>query len=214
MKKILFFGMLLFAVNASAQQQQLNEPKQHRKFLHQTEIGMLLGRQSDIINNPGYPVRPAYSSYYIPYYSYAGRSSVVAVQHFSGYRAHKLLAVGLTAGLDYYNNNIITPLALGLRSQWLPNRRISPSTSLDAGYGFMWASKQDKANKYDINGGFMLQPGAGIRIKLADDGSGLLLNVGYKIQKSGYSYEVTDQQYYLEEQRNYRRLSIRLGFEF
>lgn len=188
-----------------------------RKFTHITEFGFLLGKQGPL-QNYGQP----YSSYYDqsyrsiypnPYYSDEQYSNFT-FQHFSGYNIHKAIAVGVSAGFDYYRSNIITPISAGFRSTLLPSRRISPIGNLDFGYGFLWKNTNDKNRKIDKNGGLILNPSVGLRIILGDDGSSLNINVGYKIQKSEMVSNQPEQQFYMTEYRSFERLSIRIGIGF
>ncbi len=190
-----------------------------RKFVHNTEFGFLLGKQEPINNNNiGYPIvydAKIAQSYYYPYPYYTDdQYSNFTFQHYSGYQFHKAISAGLTAGLDYYRANIITPLSIGVRSTLLPSRRISPIANVDAGYGIIWKNSNDKASKIEKEGGILLNPSAGLRIKLGDDGSNLNINIGYRIQNSKLVNNLPDQDYYQTEYRTFNRLSIRLGIGF
>ncbi len=218
---LIILAQLAFIENIQSQTSQSTAPKLAiRKFTHITEFGFLLGKQAPITNNNIYPVaydsKALTSSYYYPYPYYSGNEqySNFSFQHFSGYNIVNSLSVGITAGLDYYRANIITPISLGLRSTILPKRRISPIANLDAGYGFLWKNTNDKEAKINKDGGFMLNPSAGLRIKIGDDGSSLNINVGYKIQKSKVVSDQPDQNYFQTENRSFERMSIRLGFGF
>lgn len=186
-----------------------------RKFTHITEFGFLLGKQAPLQNygNP-YSYSSYYSIYPYPYYAADDQYSNFTFHHFTGYNVHKAIAVGITGGLDYYRSNIITPLSIGIRSTLLPSRRISPIGNIDAGYGFIWQNTNDKNQKIEKQGGLMLNPSVGLRIKLGDDGSSLNINVGYKIQKSEMQNNQPEQQYYMTEYRSFERLSVRLGVGF
>jgi hypothetical protein len=198
---------------------QEKEENVNRAFTHITEFGFLLGKQAPISNIypqylAGVDSKMAYSIYPYPYYYGDDQYSNFTFQHYSGYNLNKAINVGLTAGFDYYRANIITPLAAGFRSTLLPSRRISPIGNFDIGYGFLWKSDSDKAQKLDKTGGMMANPSAGIRIKLANDGSALNINVGYRIQKSKLINNIPDQNYFQTEYRNFNRLSLRLGLSF
>lgn len=197
-----------------------------RKFVHITEFGFLLGKQAPINNvatpyyaNAAFDAKYAptsYSSYYYPYPYYYGdeQYSNFTLTHFTGYKINTALAAGLSGGFDYYRSNIITPISMGIRTTLLPSRRISPILNMDGGYGFLWKNTADKNSKIDKEGGLMLNPSAGLRIKLGEDGSNINISVGYKIQKSKMINNIPDQDYYQTEYRSFNRLSIRLGFGF
>jgi hypothetical protein len=186
-----------------------------RKFIHITEFGFLLGKQAALKNygNP-YSYSSYYSIYPYPYYAADDQYSNFTFQHFTGYNVHKAVALGITGGFDYYRSNIITPLSIGIRSTLLPSRRISPIANIDAGYGFIWQNSNDKNQNIDKQGGIMINPSAGLRIKLGDDGSSISINVGYKIQKSEMKNNQPEQQYYMTEYRSFERLSVRIGVGF
>ncbi len=188
------------------------------KFTHMTEFGFILGSQAPINNNYiaqpyAYDVKVAYGGGYYPYPTYYGSDhySNFTFQHFSGYKVHNGIAVGLTGGLDYYRSNIITPLSLGVRSTLFPSKRISPIVNMDAGYGFLWGKKIEGTTK---NGGLALNPSVGIRVKIGQDGSSLNINVGYKLQESKFITDRPSQEFYQTEYRSFNRLSIRLGLGF
>lgn len=192
-----------------------------RKFTHITEFGFLLGKQAALNNNnigysSYYDARLSQSSYYYPYPIYASNEqySNFTFQHFTGYNIHKAITLGLTAGLDYYRSNIITPISFGLRTTLMPSRRISPIANFDIGYGFIWNNDTDKNLKQDKQGGLMLNPSAGLRIKLGDDSNSLNIGVGYRIQKSSLENNRPDENYFQTENRTFNRLSIRLGIGF
>ncbi len=175
-----------------------------RQFTHITEFGFLLGKQAPL--NNVYPQYYAYdskvaSSSYLPYpYYYTDdQYSNFTFQHYTGYNFNKAINAGLTGGFDYYRANIITPISLGLRTILLPSRRISPIANADFGYGFLWSNSNDKAQKLNKTGGIMANPSAGLRIKLAEDGSSLNINVGYRIQKSKMTNNIPEQNYYQTE---------------
>ena len=219
LKILLVLQIIAVEVVMGQSPQVLPKKTEARKFVHITEFGFLLGKQAPIYNNNiGYPIlydAKIAQSYYYPYPYYTDNQySNFTFQHYSGYQFHKAFSAGITAGLDYYRANIITPLSLGIRSTLLPGRRISPIANLDAGYGFVWKNSNDKANKLEKEGGLMINPSAGLRIKLGDDGSSLNINIGYRIQNSKQVNNQPEQDYYQTEYRSFNRLSIRLGIGF
>ncbi|MES2796850.1 MAG: hypothetical protein V4683_12840 [Bacteroidota bacterium] len=227
MKNLKIFPAILLAVlllteKSFAQNQSQatkSKPEFWSKLVHNTEMGFLLGEQAAINNNynPIYSYdmsKMASSIYPYPYYYGDDRYSNFTFQHFTGYPVHKAINMGLTAGFDYYRSNIITPVSVSVKSTLVPSKRISPIGSLDVGYGFIWKSEADKVNNIDKYGGLMINPSAGFRIKVGNDGSNLNINVGYKLQQSGFENNRPDEKFYLTEKRSFNRLSIRLGFGF
>lgn len=221
------FGVLLFwgitiVFNCFAQNGNKSTDKtqsKETKFLHITELGFLLGSQAPINNVYAFDGCPTCNYYrapqasYYPYYQ-SDNYNNFTFQHFSGYKLNKVFAVGATGGFDYYRSNIITPLSLGLRTTIIPSRRISPIANFDIGYGFIWKNTNDKQNKIDKNGGLMLNPSVGIRVKVGNDGSQLNINVGYKLQESKVTNNRPAEEYFQTEYRSFNRLSIRLGLGF
>jgi hypothetical protein len=191
-----------------------------RKFIHITEFGFLLGRQAPLNNNQIFPAyyydARSITPYYYPYPTYTSNEQYAnfTFQHYTGYNIHKAISVGATVGFDYYRSNIITPLALGVRATLLPSRRISPIINFDGGYGFIWNNDNDKTLKQNKQGGLMINPSAGLRIKLGDDGNSLNIGIGYRVQKSQLVNNRPAEQYFETENRAFNRLSIRLGFGF
>jgi hypothetical protein len=227
LKLLTFLALgLLFSENIDAQNTtntQVAKTNFWSKLVHNTEMGFLLGEQAAFNNTyPSYPIdfysrsAPIMADSYYPYPQYysSDRYSNFTIQHFTGVAITKALSMGLTAGFDYYRSNIITPISLGIKSTLLPSRRISPIANIDFGYGFIWKNENDKAQKIDKFGGYTFNPSAGFRVKVGNDGSNLNVNIGYKMQKAGFSNNKPDQQYYLTESRAFNRLSIRLGFGF
>jgi hypothetical protein len=191
------------------------------KLVHNTEMGFLLGEQAAINNSGYYGYQADYigkvaPGYYYPYPIYSGsdRYSNFTIQHYIGYAVNNKLSMGLSAGFDYYRSNIITPISASIKSTLIPSKRISPILNFDMGYGFIWKNEADKNNKIDKNGGLMMNPSVGFRIKIGNDGSNLNVNIGYKMQKSGYTNNRPEESYFLTETRAFNRLSIRLGFGF
>lgn len=186
-------------------------------WVHQTEMGFLLGRQT-IENNywGGYYSSALYDSRSsLPpyYYSGSGKFQNFTIQHFSGIQIKKIGAVGLTAGFDYYGKNIITPLSLGFRKTLIPSKKVSPTIGIDTGFGFVWNNEQDKQADINRHGGLLANPAAGFRIKLSNDGSALFVNIGYRHQRSGYIFE-NENFSKTQEINKFNRLSVRLGISF
>ena len=130
------------------------------------------------------------------------------VEIFNGFRLHRLLAIGVTTGFDFYNNLQIMPFALGVRGEIL-NSRISPIYSIDAGYGSAFLSHESENEKK--KGGWMFNPALGFRVR-SGNSSAYTFAAGYKTQQaetvSSWGSTVTEQKI------NFKRLSLQLGFMF
>lgn len=130
------------------------------------------------------------------------------VQLFNGYRFQRLLALGGTVGFDFYNNVLVTPIALGIRGELLENR-VSPVYGLDVGYGAVLLSDESNEQKHD--GGWMFSPSAGIRVNTGNS-TAYTFGIGYKTQRAR-----TENNWWgtrTEQKINYKRLSLRMGFLF
>jgi hypothetical protein len=137
-------------------------------------------------------------------------SSVAAptVQLFNGYRLHRLLVIGGTFGFDFYDNVLVTPMALGIRGEIL-NRKVSPVYGLDVGYGSTFLS--DESSQQQHGGGWMFSPSAGIRVNTGSS-TAFTFGAGYRTQRVRTD---TNQWGTRTEQKiNYKRLSLRMGFMF
>ncbi|MCC9166914.1 hypothetical protein [Pontibacter harenae] len=130
------------------------------------------------------------------------------VQVFNGYQFHRAFALGATIGADFYNNVLITPIALGIRGELLKTR-VSPFYSLDAGYGS--AAFSNEGNQRDNEGGWMFSPAVGMRVSTGTS-TAFAFSIGYKTQR------VRTQDIFwgttLEQKINYKRLTLRMGFMF
>ena len=132
------------------------------------------------------------------------------VQLFNGYRLSRGFSVGATVGFDFYDNILVTPLALGIRGEVL-DARVSPTYSLDTGYGSTFMS--DESNEQEFKGGWLFNPAIGLRVRTGDQGSAFAFNLGYKTQRvtSHTNWWSTTS---VEQKITYKRLSLRMGFLF
>ena len=163
-------------------------PDAPKRFMGLVEIGYLYGKSGSM--------------------DFSSSVASPTVQLFSGYRFHRMLVVGGTVGFDFYNNVLITPIALGLRGEVL-NSRISPVYGLDLGYGATFLS--DEGNQQDIDGGWMFSPSAGISVDTGNS-TAFTFGVGYKAQRAR-----TETSWWggsTVQNLNYKRLSLRMGFMF
>lgn len=143
-------------------------------------------------------------------YNMSISSSVAAptVQLFNGYRLHRLLAIGGTLGFDFYDNVLVTPIALGIRGEIL-DRKVSPVYGLDVGYGSTSLSDESSQQRHD--GGWMFSPSAGIRVN-SGNSTAFTFGAGYKTQR--VRSDINQWGTRTEQKINYKRLSLRMGFMF
>ncbi|MDP5139541.1 MAG: hypothetical protein NWP83_03615 [Spirosomaceae bacterium] len=192
--------------------------KEH-PFVNITEIGGMFGR----VLSPAYYYTPYYyassssSSYYVPPsgQSYEVRNVAnITLQTFNGVYINPKTAVGITTGLDWYNNTLIVPLEAGVRRKLFQRKSGGAAiiTGLDAGYGTTWFHKDNPENK--TSGGFAISPTIGYRMP-SRSGSAWVLNFGYKHQSVTIrDTRQFDENYSSVETRSHNRLVVRFGFEF
>lgn len=162
------------------------------RYMGAVEWGFLYGKIENPWNNPP---------------TYVASPSVL---FFNGYRAHRLFVIGATLGFDFYDNILITPIALGIRGEVL-NTRVSPFYSIDAGYGTAFLSS--KSHGRDLDGGWLFNPALGLRVNTGNK-TAYTIGIGYKTQRvdtetiSGWwASQIT-------QRITYNRLSLRMGFMF
>ncbi|GAB3540387.1 hypothetical protein GCM10027443_38210 [Pontibacter brevis] len=189
----LSFYMALSGFSAAQSQEKAfpaatTSPDAPRGYMGMAEIGYLYGKTGDN--------------------EFSSSIASPTVQLFNGYRFHRMLAVGGTVGFDFYDNVLITPLALGIRGELLKGR-ISPIYGIDAGYGAIFLS--DESDGQQNEGGWMFSSSAGIRVKTGN-GTAFTFDVGYKRQRAR-----TETNWWgtrTDRKINYNRLSLRMGFSF
>lgn len=191
---IIFLFLLLVPVVASQAQgtvpSNLEEPQ--KGYRGAVELGFLYQKPRTINN-----FNTNYSSVSNP-----------TLSLFNGYAVHRLFAMGVTVGADFYNDVLVTPLAIGLRGTFF-NSKVSPYYSLDTGYGFTMLSEESSNLKND--GGWMFNPGIGLKVK-AGNNTAFLVHTGYKMQR--VETEINQWGATVHQKTTFKRLSLRIGFEF
>ncbi len=185
MKGVLFVMMLYLSVCGYGQ------VNQQRGYTNDTQMGVLLGQVSPNNSSP------------------MSKTSFTA-STFNGYRLTHALAAGLTVGLDSYKGNLILPISLGFRGDWLKNKKVTPYYSLDVGKGMTWLAKD--TNLDYKKSGLHLNPALGLRFA-THNGTAITWSVGYKRQilSSGQEFNEQEGVYY---DYAYNRISIRMGISF
>ena len=149
-----------------------------------------------------------------------GRDPSFTGQTFNGVKINKWkLEAGITAGVDIYQEMTLLPISAGFK--WNPwnNLAASPYISFNAGYGFDWLQRQSDDTKYD--GGYVLHPSLGVRIKTRSS-TQVYLGLGFRQQRAvirqnnqtpGLFYDyfagIPDMQ--AKEEYRFRRLSLSFG---
>jgi sRNA-binding regulator protein Hfq len=129
-------------------------------------------------------------------------------QTFNGYQFWPMLQVGLTTGIDWYQNFALVPVAAGLRGD-LSRTRITPFYFMDLGYGFRWLNNNTE-NSW-VKGGLMWNPGLGLKVR-GNKNTAWIISVGYKSQRAESFMNFGWQQ--TEQKVHYSRLSLRTGISF
>lgn len=166
---------------------------QNLPYTNQTEAGILIGEG----------VSPSFSA-----------------QTFNGVKIKKWkLEAGLTAGVDIYQEITVLPLAAGIKWNPFDKEDISPFISLNAGYGFDWLQRKVENQEYE--GGYMINPSVGLRIK-TKKAVKLNLSLGYKQQRAViYPNQFTlfdsfagTQNMEAKDEYKFRRLNLSFGLSF
>jgi hypothetical protein len=186
MKKLLLLPFLLLQLSwCAAQSPDAIVSVPEKRFMGAVEIGYLYGsaKHSDQNLTVASPT----------------------VQVFYGYRFGRLFSLGATTGMDFYDNMLVTPLALGMRGEAF-DTRVSPTYSLDVGYGSAVLSEGGASS-----GGWMYNPALGLRVNTGN-ATAFTFGAGYKVQR--VERESSSWGTITQQKINYRRLTLRLGFMF
>ncbi|UBM59636.1 hypothetical protein LAG90_03090 [Marinilongibacter aquaticus] len=209
------FLLCILSISAFGQSDSL---LQAGRFVNITEFGVAFGRA------PAYQYYPVYYDYIVwpgPY-PYPGASLEKknvqnwTISSFNGFRLKPKTLLGLTVGLDNYTQDLMLPLSLGLRQTLLQKQKSEGASlfaSADLGYGFSLAKVKD--DEYaDKKGGWMLNPGIGIRLPMKN-GAAIVFTAGYKRQASRVKYDYPEEyQLARQDKATRHRFVLRAGFAF
>lgn len=195
MKRHSILIVILFVVNLFPAQAQEDAvagaaPEDQARYAGLIEIGYLYGKTNNANS-----------------FAYAYMATPT-VQMFNGYRFARFFALGATLGFDFYDNVLITPIALGIRGEFLKTR-ISPFYSLDVGYGS--AKLSDESDQFNSKGGWLFNPALGMRIQTGNK-TAFTFGLGYKTQR--VKNTTTWWGGHVAQKITYKRLSLRMGFLF
>jgi sRNA-binding regulator protein Hfq len=189
--KIETIGRNLFVFNTSEVEKVVKEKKivsylyKERGFFNVTEFGRL----------------PSGSR---PKYGYNERSGMELGFHtINGYKINRWIGAGLGVGIQNFNDLTTMPVFLSLQSGDLVPSKVTPYFFLNTGNGF--------ALNETANGGFMFNPGAGIKIN--GQHTGILMSVGYHMQKASIDYFSWGGTR-MQQDVTYNRISLRIGVTF
>jgi len=191
--KILFslFISILILSSVNAQDVEVKN-----KFINHTEFGGLFGRVK---------------------YSNGSQQNTVdsrtslTLQTFNGIQVSRKLGAGIILGADWYKSALINPVAAGIRYDLSgrPNARFF--VIADAGYGFTWLHQD--SDGYKTKGGWMINPGIGLRIGNVNTSS-FTLSLTYKRQEVFAEKPLLWNQTERREERVYNRIAARIGISF
>ena len=160
---------------------------------------------------------------YGPFFEDAG----FTIESFHGVEFNNRLALGSTVGLDNYRiegeaRYWILPISAKLVTDLSLNPKTKLSLGIDGGYGFAGLNKEkiENQSKMSYEGGFMLQPFAGLKFK-ANKKNFWSVSIGYKRQNFTVIEEIQRTGDIDEEYRDkytiaytLQRLVIRAGWGF
>ncbi|RNI30595.1 hypothetical protein [Rufibacter latericius] len=189
-KSLLALCLLLLCYTKGKAQENSGQPVPPSRYLGMVELGYLY--QDNKNNAP----------------NTADSSPTLTI--FNGYRIHRALSIGATLGLDFYNQVLVTPLALGIRGTLLKTR-VSPIYSLDAGYGSTFLS--DESNQISNDGGWMINPALGFQVASGNN-TAFALSLGYKVQRATTTEPLPWSSSFVTERHSFKRLSAKIGFMF
>lgn len=109
-------------------------------------------------------------------------------QHFSGVKPHPRHEVGFLLGVDTYPGFNLMPVAMGWRGMIDQGKRTSFYPSLDIGYGSAWLEKRRLINQTEnrYQGGLMISPAVGFRIKAPNGNHFYSWSLGFKSQRASF----------------------------
>lgn len=195
-----FFVLLGWGATAVSALAQIEIPR--RPFVNYTEFGGLFGRVSYRVNTG------------VISESVDNKLSLTA-QTFNGVQLGKQLAVGGIVGIDWYRSALLMPVGAGIRFDFVrhPRKNVRLYGMADAGYALAWLHKGSTG--YETKGGWMLNPGLGLRIgRPMSSASAFVLSISYKRQEATVSKPIAGNDISRTEARVYNRLALRLGVAF
>lgn len=195
-----FIVLILWVITALSALAQIEIPR--RPFVNYTEFGGLFGRVNYRVNTG------------VITESVDNRLSMTA-QTFNGVQLTKQLAVGGIVGIDWYRSALLMPVGAGVRFDFVrhPRKNVRVFGLADAGYALAWLHKGSTG--YQTKGGWMLNPGLGLRIgRPGSSASAFVLSMSYKRQEAAVSKPITGNDISRNETRVYNRLALRFGVTF
>jgi hypothetical protein len=134
-------------------------------------------------------------------------------QTFNGVQVNPRLAVGGLVGIDWYKAALVMPVGAGLRYDliWNPERNVRLLAIADLGYGLTFLHKSSTG--YEINGGWMFNPGVALRIGKPSSNA-FIMSLTYKRQALDVQKPIFGNDIQRDEHRIYNRMCFRVGIAF
>ena len=177
------------------------------------EMGVQTGRvRPDALSqNYGYGYYPGYYPVSYQLQRPTGNRIGLTIHATHSYVFSPRASVGVTSGIDYYNNSAFFPVAATFQGDFFSSkRRLAPFYSLESGYAFRGPNPHEK----ELSGGWLWSPGVGVRINKGN-GTAFLISAGYKHQEARQTASVDGVQTLSQiEYLRYNRLFFRMGFSF
>lgn len=142
---------------------------QERAFIHHLEVGPMLGRVQNWDN------------------SLDNRTNL-SIQNYLGVKVDKHHAVGISVGLDTYPGINLVPIAFGWRGFLDHDKKVVPYAGLDIGHAAAFLNRREKNEFSELwyEGGLLLSPLAGIRLKTKSGKRDYSISLAYRRQQAYY----------------------------
>jgi hypothetical protein len=137
--------------------------------------------------------------------------STFSLQIFQGHQFHPSIGLGFTTGLDFYHNQVILPVAIGIRGDF-SQKRITPVYAVDFGYGLGWLNEQK--NNMTHSGGRVFALSTGIKIRTLSQTT-FLFGIGFRQQLARTKLDAADAWgISVENNETFNRLMLKVGIGF
>ena len=136
------------------------------------------------------------------------------LQMFNGVKLQKSkLDIGITAGIDSYQQMVLLPLTLGIRYPSASSLKTRAYVGFDTGYSFDWLEYDTKDQQY--GGGWIINPTVGLKFR-SSKANKITLSLGYKHQLASlYSdselISPNFSQYTATSKYSFNRITFRVG---
>ncbi len=137
----------------------------------------------------------------------------LGIHNVTGYQFHRLFGLGAGFGVDTYSfddGETLYPVFAEARG-YLSRKRVAPYYSGNIGYGFAFRNSDELINKAE--GGIFFRAALGLRLS-ADEGTNVLVDLGYQYQEAYFERRTPFQNEIEEKRLEFNRIVIRIGLIF